>query len=369
MYQKTVVEANIESWYAPLAGRIHKGRPLTFPSALVPLTPEELRLFVRLFESRAKRDADMRTVWETVDGAAETFDDLVRAWSLDGAAEDRAALQRVHDRLRAAIDEMRREFGCSAVFVKCSSRSPKDAVVAQNRLQQRYRELLLQARERLAPGTPLTDNERLRAALDAGVECMRVTCASHALQLLLSSERICQDITLALDRQEKMTAPLSIVVRPWVDIDSDMEFRAFAFGPECRLNAISQYNHLLHSARLHTHGPAILASLLSFYEDAGVRDALRPIYAGTGCVVDFAIERGDPARFPEGRVWVIEVNPFLESTDAALFSWRDERALLQGEGRRLEDGPTFRLTPRPIPSLRAMLTIDWRQLIDAKNDP
>ena len=33
------------------------------------------------------------------------------------------------------------------------------------------------------------------------------------------------------------------------------------------------------------------------------------------------------------KVWVIELNPFMETTDGALFSWQHERHLLEGQSK------------------------------------
>ena len=63
------------------------------------------------------------------------------------------------------------------------------------------------------------------------------------------------------------------------------------------------------------------------------------------------------------KVWVIELNPFMETTDGALFSWQHERNLLEGQG---EDKPLFRLTEKERPGSWTMLPNSIRQWI--KND-
>lgn len=58
---------------------------------------------------------------------------------------------------------------------------------------------------------------------------------------------------------------------------------------------------------------------------------------------------------------MIELNPFLETTDGALFSWQHERELLE---RRPENGqPIFRLTERARPGSWSMLPMSIRQWI------
>jgi hypothetical protein len=65
-------------------------------------------------------------------------------------------------------------------------------------------------------------------------------------------------------------------------------------------------------------------------------------------VVDFAIDR-------TGCVWIIEINPFVQSTDAALFSWQQEREIL-------ERGPyEFRIRTEPIKNVRRLFADEWRK--------
>jgi hypothetical protein len=63
------------------------------------------------------------------------------------------------------------------------------------------------------------------------------------------------------------------------------------------------------------------------------------------------------------KVWVIELNPFMETTDGALFSWQHERHLLEGQSN---DKPLFRITEKIRPGSWTMLPISIRQWI--KND-
>ncbi|KAH3721802.1 hypothetical protein DPMN_064749 [Dreissena polymorpha] len=83
---------------------------------------------------------------------------------------------------------------------------------------------------------------------------------------------------------------------------------------------------------------------------------VRPRIEGRGfpanSIIDFAVcEDGE-------RLWVIEVNPFLETTDGALFSWQQERPLLEGS-----QGFVFRITERPRPGARTILPQSVRALL------
>jgi len=64
------------------------------------------------------------------------------------------------------------------------------------------------------------------------------------------------------------------------------------------------------------------------------------------------------------KVWVIELNPFMETTDGALFSWQHERHLLEGNPNK----PLFRITEKVRPGSWTMLPISIRQLIKNENN-
>lgn len=58
------------------------------------------------------------------------------------------------------------------------------------------------------------------------------------------------------------------------------------------------------------------------------------------------------------KLWVIEINPFLVTTDAALFSWEHERHLLESC-----EGFQFRITTKPKPGAKAMLPFSIKSLL------
>jgi hypothetical protein len=67
------------------------------------------------------------------------------------------------------------------------------------------------------------------------------------------------------------------------------------------------------------------------------------------------------------KVWVIELNPFMETTDGALFSWQHERHLLEGQSNENKDKPLFRITEKARPGSWTMLPISIRQWIKTDN--
>lgn len=58
-------------------------------------------------------------------------------------------------------------------------------------------------------------------------------------------------------------------------------------------------------------------------------------------------------------VLVIELNPFMNTTDGALFSWEHERATILEN----TDQFTFRITDRVRAGAKAMLPLSLRQLL------
>ena len=59
-----------------------------------------------------------------------------------------------------------------------------------------------------------------------------------------------------------------------------------------------------------------------------------------------------------GKAWVIEINPFMNTTDGAMFSWEKEKDLLEGK-----HGFLFRVVERPKPGSLSMMPQSIRELI------
>jgi hypothetical protein len=57
---------------------------------------------------------------------------------------------------------------------------------------------------------------------------------------------------------------------------------------------------------------------------------------------------------------VIELNPFLQTTDGGLFSWVHERPILEGK-----HGFVFRYTTKEQRGAKAMLPFSIRQIMNA----
>eukprot|EP00299_Pterocystis_sp_00344_P007174 c2196_g1_i1.p1 GENE.c2196_g1_i1~~c2196_g1_i1.p1 ORF type:complete len:357 (-),score=78.07 c2196_g1_i1:3-1073(-) len=318
-YQSTCLDANVEEWLDLLGD-------LTFATAYCPLTVEDGRMLVSAFELFNKAHQAQQ----------ETFE----------FPEDMLAHARqIADRLQPVIAAIRESFSYhtspAPVFIKLSSRSFKDAPVTQTAIRTKFLDLV-------AKSPDSSENTKLICMLQAGLDGLKVYDAYDAVMLMMRSERVCQDMLLALDHLHRWRE--NIVVRQWVDIDVGMEFRCFVF--DSKLTAISQYNHLCHFPFLVDNADAIKSKLLEFFESS-VRQKLDGHFKNY--IIDFAVT--------DDRVWIIELNPFLETTDGALFSWQTERGLLEGQNPQVE----FRVRTAPAFGAKAMIANDWRQLLEIKS--
>jgi hypothetical protein len=232
--------------------------------------------------------------------------------------------------------------GRDGVFVKTSCRSAKDAAPGLARFKDAYDSALARA------SSNPTANDKLVAMLEAGLEALRYRTPADAVVSLLRSERVMQDMLMALDYPDRFVEHLA--VRPWVDLEVDLEFRGFVV--DGALTALSQYNHLAFFPRLQGLRSELLNAITAFFE-GNVRDPLASEYPQY--VVDFAVVLDSHGAIT--KVWVIEINPFLETTDGCLFDWKRDREVLEGAHHQPVE---FRLTAGPRAGAIAMLHPAWR---------
>ncbi|MGE0706846.1 MAG: hypothetical protein AB7N76_06540 [Planctomycetota bacterium] len=146
-----------------------------------------------------------------------------------------------------------------------------------------------------------------RAPLDSpqGFEAQfQVDSGLEALELLLDSERVFDDLCLA---QECGHAP-ALLLRPWLELPRGAELRAFVRGRALR--GLSQ-----------RHADAPLPELIeraAEYEAAVQRRCveLAGAWPLDDLVVDFTCL--------EDEAWVVDLHPWLPWTESALFSWEED---------------------------------------------
>ncbi|CAF4147638.1 unnamed protein product [Rotaria socialis] len=336
-YQKTALEANMEEWQMLLADE-------TFPTIYCPITYSDAKHFIRIFE-RYFQKLHEHQLFDQIRAQMHTcFDD---------DQEEKQWYEQIKERLQKTIDQAFPD--TKNFFAKTSSRSAKDTCIFKEDFLQIYR------RELSKFPDPLQENSRITALLTAAFLSLCVTSAADVLSMFIISERIYQDMLLATEAQNTADSLFkeNIILRPFIPIDVDMEFRGFVF--QRRLTCISQYNYLIYSQRLCEWKDNILEKILSFFNDI-VRIKLNQ-YKSNSYVIDFALAKGDDESVNSMKVWVIELNPFMETTDGALFSWQHERDVLEGQANENKDKTLFRITERVRPGSWTMLPISIRQWI------
>ncbi len=131
----------------------------------------------------------------------------------------------------------------------------------------------------------------------------RVDSGSEALELLLDSQRVFEDLCLA---QECAYTP-ALLVRPWIDIPPGCELRAFIRGN--RLVALSQRH-------LEAPWPQLQRHRAEWEQAVQLRCAeLAPAWPLEDLVVDFACLQGTP--------FILDVHPWLPWSSPALFTWEE----------------------------------------------
>ncbi|KAJ6530819.1 hypothetical protein DFH09DRAFT_934089 [Mycena vulgaris] len=330
-YDARVLQANIERWGAALAGA-----GLTPETRMVPLTRAHAALLLRAYQGLEHRDTDLDLTAAPAKGAL--------------CSEEAALLEALGPEIQAAIDVLGGAGGC---FVKLSSRSPKDAAVRSGVFAAHYARAVRAERDQ---GRELDDERRLWTVCEAEGAALRFADAAAVVRALVLSERVwqaMQDMTLALRHPD--TWEQNVILRKWEAVPIDMEFRTFVSNG--RMTAISQYAYQLCSPRLKDTAQLALAvaAIRTVY------DALWPLLVTAGfdaCVLDFGVI----PPVADGGAWgatLIEVNPFEETTDGALFSWTRERDVI--EGKTEGEYPVVRVTERKRTGALAMVPRGWKE--------
>ncbi|KAJ7691027.1 hypothetical protein B0H17DRAFT_1063918 [Mycena rosella] len=331
-YDARVLQANIERWGGALVG-------LTPRTLLVPLTQAHAVLLLRAYES-------LEHAAEVVGAAAAGYTASGRT-SAALVPEEAALLEGLGPQIQRAIDALSTgEGGC---FVKLSSRSPKDAAARSGVFDRHYVQAVHAERE-------LDDERRLWILCEAEGAALRFADAAAVVRALVLSERVWQDMTLALRHPESWEQ--NIVLRKWEAVPVDMEFRTFVSGG--RITGISQYAYQLCSPRLNDGAQLTLAIAAI----RNVFDTLWPILVNqefSACVLDFGVISPMDGEGKWGAT-LIEINPFEETTDGALFSWTRERDVIEGKMEGVEY-PVVRITERKRTGALAMVPRGWKEVM------
>jgi len=195
-----------------------------------------------------------------------------------------------------------------------SDRSGKDAVTEHGRINA----FLEKPLKELEGQDYFTNHTGLPAVYRAFSQALKVTSGADALSLLLVSFRTLADVKMRLHYAD--TWELIIAVREWCDMDPSLEFRGFIHKNS--FTARSQYFYDCYFPVLKANEEKISSSIKAFWET--IKDKV----PYESYVMDFAIL---PCNISESEVLpvtIIELNPFDDSTDSALFSWKLDRGKL-----------------------------------------
>ena len=191
--------------------------------------------------------------------------------------------------------------------------------------------------------------KKITALAGAIVKGLWVDTGADALMHFIHSNRVFEDLEYAVEDWSE--ADLQIVVREYVDLKPQQEWRGFVWDK--KLNALGQYFHWLTFPELFGQEKEIEEKVLAFFETVKADIPL------DSYICDFAINDG-------GRVILIEVNPFdgvfaSQPGSTGLFLWDDE-----ADRKVLTEGP-FELRIRkkdpPLPVLKTHIRRDWLDIV------
>ena len=228
----------------------------------------------------------------------------------------------------------------AGVFVKLTTRSPKDSTVANAKIRGAFLTKL--------PSLAMCSsaNDRLALLVEVMTQALRVRTGEEAIHLLVSSARVEEDLEYALNPDyDDFEKCMCLVVRKWVDIPQWAEFRGFVW--EGKLTSIGQYNHPLYFPQLVERRERIKSDLERFF--ATVKDRI-PLDRYT---VDFA--------WTEERVYVIEVNTFDGEFNAStgLWNWETDREQMMKGPLELR----IRETEQDSEVLMNTIEMEWRAVV------
>ena len=166
-----------------------------------------------------------------------------------------ANLNGLIDRLSSSTSSLSPEKGA---FIKLSTRSPKDSLVAFDKARKAYQSCVGSLGE-----NPQV-NDKLHLLSTKVGESLLVKNGKEAINLLISSDRVGEDLEYALEKSdEDFTKSICLVLQEWVDIPQWAEFRGFV--SKGKMTAIGRYNFFVRSPHLKEKVTRIRDDLNSFH--------------------------------------------------------------------------------------------------------
>lgn len=240
------------------------------------------------------------------------------------------------------------------VFIKLSTRSPKDSKTIFRKSTQRFRDRIAENRVEDAHirTSSSEDNMRMIAMSEEMLKGCAIYSGLEAVQILCDSHRVAEDLMYAYEEGDK-DYEVSIVVRAWDPrINPACEFRGFVWNRQ--LNCIGQYWHSLYFPHLQDVElqKQIGNDCLQFFE------SLKESLPVPNAMLDLAW-------FGPGEVLLIEVNPLMEGLGSfkgstGLFDYYSDANVLQGSA-------PFEIRVRNVEESRSSLishmSMEWRRVV------
>ncbi|XP_043570091.1 cell division cycle protein 123 homolog isoform X1 [Chiloscyllium plagiosum] len=193
-------------------------------------------------------------------------------------------------------------------------------------------------------------------AMNSSLKCNNL---SDIFLLLKSSDFVTHDLTQPFlhctdDSPDPKVDP-QLVLRKWCELIPGGEFRCFV--KENKLIGVAQRDHTQYYDHVCNQAANILGSILDFF-----RTQIQYKFLDEDFVFDVY-------RDSQGKMWLIDFNPFGEVTDSLLFSWEEltsGQTISKGDLKD-PDLPAFRyitseMTVQPSPYLRYRLPKDFVDL-------
>uniref|UniRef100_A0AAY4EX87 Translation initiation factor eIF2 assembly protein n=1 Tax=Denticeps clupeoides TaxID=299321 RepID=A0AAY4EX87_9TELE len=189
-------------------------------------------------------------------------------------------------------------------------------------------------------------------ALNSSLQCCSL---SEVFLLFKSSDFITRDLTQPFihcnDDSPDPAIQYELVLRKWSELIPGGEFRCFV--KENKLIAISQRDYTQYYSHISSQEDIICQAILKFF-----REHIQYKFLDEDFVLDVYQDS-------QGRVWLIDLNPFGKVTDSLLFTWEE---LTSGNSLTAnQERPEFRyttseVTVQPSPCLSYRIPRDFVDL-------
>lgn len=284
-----------------------------------------------------------------------TFDTVFIELSIENIKyliSDEANIQQ-HQILVDKINNCLNKFAVEDVFIRMSTRSPKDS----EWLEQRIIDNML--KDQIFCANYNDKQQQIQAFVNSSLQSMKVNNADDIIEIIKQSPRIFNDLLVLLNAyspgniNNKNTS--NIIIRKWYNIKPELEFRVFVskrFSKKYIITAICQYYHFVFFENIQFNDnekkkiEELFCSFVSDILDPVITEYLQNCdydiqeYIIDLCLIDMNELANDLLNKKYNitlnatmyAVVIIEINPFFPATTScALFDWKKDLDMLWGE--------------------------------------